>query len=71
MNFQQRGSHSGPKIVFQTITEVADYFRLHRATVYRLARNGRIPFFKIGSEYRFRRDKIEKWMTDRRILKDK
>ena len=54
-----------------TITEVADYFRLHRATVYKLARNGRIPFFKIGSDYRFRGDEIEKWMIDRQILKEK
>ena len=54
-----------------TITEVADYFRLHRATIYKLARDGRIPFFKIGTDYRFRRDEIEKWMADRQILKEK
>jgi excisionase family DNA binding protein len=54
-----------------TVTEVAEYFQLHRITVYKLVRNGRIPFFKIGSDYRFRRDEIEKWMTDRQLLKEK
>ena len=45
--------------------EVADYLHVSLATVHRLVRHGQIPAFKIGSEYRFYRDAIEKWMIDR------
>jgi excisionase family DNA binding protein len=47
-----------------TVAEVAQYFQVHTSTVYKLARNGQIPVFKIGADYRFYRDAIEKWTTD-------
>ena len=52
---------------FLTVAEVADYLHVSLATVHRLARHGLIPAFRIGSDYRFGRDEIEKWMTDRTI----
>jgi excisionase family DNA binding protein len=45
--------------------EVAEYLHVSLATVHRLVRHSQIPAFKIGSEYRFYRDAIEKWMIDR------
>jgi len=48
-----------------TATEVAEYVKVNRDTIYELAGKGQIPFFRIGIHLRFRRDAIEKWMTDR------
>jgi len=31
-----------------------------------MAREGLIPAFKVASDYSFKRDEIEKWMTDQR-----
>lgn len=45
-----------------TVTEVAEYLRIHRTTVYRLIKHGGIPYFKVGTDYRFRRDAIDDWM---------
>ena len=53
-----------------TVAEVAEYLQLHRDTLYKLLRKGQIPAFKIGGDYRFDRDAIEKWMN-RKILKEK
>jgi len=50
-----------------TIAEVAEYLQVHRSTIYRLVHKGQIPAFKIGSDYRFDRDAIEKWMADRQV----
>ena len=50
---------------FLTVAEVADYLQVSLPTVYRLARHGRIPAFRIGRDYRFGRDAIEKFVTDR------
>ena len=43
-----------------TIREVAEYLKLNEKTAYRLAADGKIPGFKVGGSWRFRRDAIEK-----------
>jgi excisionase family DNA binding protein len=43
-----------------TIKEVAEYLKLTEKTAYRLAAEGKIPGFKVGGSWRFRRDEIEK-----------
>ncbi len=48
-----------------TIDQVAELLHLHVMTVYRLAREGRVPGFKVGSRWRFRREVLESWMADR------
>jgi len=48
-----------------TLQEVADLLRVHPNTVYRRAREGTIPAFKIGSDWRFHRASIEEWMRAR------
>lgn len=52
--------HINPSIM--TVHEVADYLRLSDATVYQMARSGRIPVFHMGRVWRFKRAEIEKWM---------
>jgi excisionase family DNA binding protein len=48
-----------------TAAEVAEYLQVHKGTIYRIARIGKIPAFKIGDDWRFDRDAIEKWTTGR------
>ena len=48
-----------------TATEVAEYLKVNRETIYELAGKGQIPFFRIGIHLRFHRDAIENWTTDR------
>jgi len=47
------------------IEQVADLLHLHVMTVYRLAKGGKLPGFKVGGRWRFRRDAMESWMVDR------
>ena len=43
-----------------TIREVAEYLKINEKTAYRLAAEGKIPGFKVGGTWRFRKDVIEK-----------
>ena len=43
-----------------TIKEFAEFLKLTEKTAYRLAADGKIPGFKVGGSWRFRRDEIEK-----------
>jgi excisionase family DNA binding protein len=48
-----------------TVDEVAKYLTLHPLTVRRLARDGEIPAVKIGRQWRFKRDLLDRWLADR------
>jgi excisionase family DNA binding protein len=43
------------------VHDVASYLRLSEAKVYRLAKEGCVPSFRLGKSWRFRRDLIDEW----------
>ena len=45
-----------------TPNEIAKILRIHPFTVTRLAREGKIPAFKVGGIWRFREDAFEQWL---------
>lgn len=45
-----------------TIREVAEYLKINEKTAYRFAAEGKIPGFKVGGAWRFKRNDIEKWI---------
>jgi excisionase family DNA binding protein len=45
-----------------TIDELADYLRISRSTLYKLAQEGRIPCQKVGRHWRFRKQAIDRWL---------
>jgi excisionase family DNA binding protein len=47
-----------------TIQEVSEYLRVHRDTIYRLLRLKQIPGFRVGSDWRFDIDAIDRWRHD-------
>ncbi len=53
-----------PRLIM-TSSEVAHYLRVNQGTLYKLIRRGRIPAFKVGSDYRFDRNAIERLMINR------
>lgn len=46
-----------------TVREVAEYLRLSQAKVYRLAKEGNLPVFRIGKAWRFRKDLLDEWLV--------
>ena len=47
------------KIEFYTAEEVAEALRLHPYTVRRLCREKRVPAFKFGGQWRFKKEDID------------
>jgi len=41
---------------------LARYLRCHPSTIYRLLKRGQIPAFKIGSDWRFQKSVIDRWL---------
>jgi excisionase family DNA binding protein len=51
-----------------TIDELAYYLKMGRTKLYRMAQEGDIPAYKIGSQWRFDREEIDQWMKGLRPL---
>jgi excisionase family DNA binding protein len=47
-----------------TLEEVADYLRVHPSTIYRLLKKKQLPAFKVGSDWRFNLESIDKWRAE-------
>jgi excisionase family DNA binding protein len=48
-----------------TLEEAAEFLRIHPSTVYRLLKSHTIPAFKIGSDWRFNQESIQRWIEER------
>lgn len=44
-----------------TMKEVADYLKLNEKTACRLTSDGKLPAFKVGGSWRFRKSEIDEW----------
>ena len=55
------GEQQGENNTIMTVRDVAIYLRMSEAKVYRLAKEGNVPSFRLGKSWRFRRDLLEEW----------
>jgi excisionase family DNA binding protein len=46
-----------------TVREVAAYLRVHPSTIYRLLKQGKIPGFRVDSDWRFHVKTIDEWRS--------
>jgi excisionase family DNA binding protein len=47
---------------FLTTKEVAEYLRVNPYTVYRLVAQKKLPAFKVGAQWRFKRSVLNQWL---------
>jgi len=45
-----------------TITDLAEYLKLSKSTLYKLAQEGSVPGQKVGKHWRFHREVIDRWL---------
>ncbi len=50
-----------------TAKEVAEYLNIHPLTVHKYAREGKIPAFKIGTDWRFHKKYIQRWIKEKSV----
>jgi len=51
---------------WMTLEEVAQYLKVSKDSIYRLAQKGEIPASKIGNLWRFKKEEIDEWMRNKR-----
>jgi excisionase family DNA binding protein len=48
-----------------TLEETAEMLRVHPSTIYRLLKKKQLPAFRVGSDWRFNRESIDRWVLSR------
>ncbi len=51
-----------PNDNMMTVKELANYLKIAEKTAYRFASEGKVPGFKVGSAWRFRKSEIDNWI---------
>ena len=54
---------------YLTVEDVARRFGVNVTTIYRLVQQGKLPAFKVGSQWRFSDHRLEEWAADRERLR--
>src|SRR5579872_1804939 len=47
-----------------TAQELSTYLKITTTTIYKLAQQGEIPSFKVGSEWRFKKELVDRWLEN-------
>ncbi|HEB73965.1 MAG TPA: DNA-binding protein [Candidatus Desulfofervidus auxilii] len=50
-----------------TIKELAEYLQLEEHTIYKMARKGEIPAYKVAGQWRFKKEMIEEWLEQKLV----
>lgn len=61
---QMSGGSNFSMAEVMTSVEAAQYLKMHVKTVCRLAKEGKIPARKVGSEWRFMRSVLDGWLAE-------
>jgi excisionase family DNA binding protein len=48
-----------------TVKEVSAYLRVHPTMIYRLAGRGDLPGFRMGTDWRFNAEDIDRWRLEK------
>lgn len=49
---------------YLTVYELSKYLNIHKTTIYRMLKHGKLPGFRIGSDWRFSLEAIRQWQLD-------
>ena len=47
-----------------TVIEVSRYLNMHKITLYKMIHARKIPAFKIGGQWRFKRKMLDEWLAE-------
>ena len=46
-----------------TVQELSTYLRMKPVTIYKHAKAGKLPAFKVGASWRFKKSTIDRWIS--------
>lgn len=63
--------HSATQTTVLTIDDLAEYLKISKSTLYKLAQEGAVPGQKVGRHWRFHRDAVDQWLRNETAIKSR
>lgn len=60
----EEGGGRMPEDTVFTVQELATYLRMKPVTIYKHAKTGKLPCFKVGANWRFKKATIDRWIAE-------
>jgi len=54
-----------------TLEQIAEYLQMSTSSIYKMAQTGKIPAYKVGRQWRFKKEKIDSWVEKRKVIRQK
>ncbi len=54
-----------------TLEQIAEYLQMSISSIYKMAQSGKIPSYKVGRQWRFKKEEIDKWVEKRKVKRNK
>ena len=52
-----------------TLEQIAEYLQMSTSSVYKMAQKGKIPAYKVGRQWRFKKEEIDEWIRKQKSLR--
>ena len=52
-----------------TLEQIAGYLQMSTSSIYKMAQAGKIPSYKVGRQWRFKEEEIDKWVARNKFKK--
>lgn len=65
MDSKETVTNMEPQDKWLTIEELSGYLKMSHSKLYQMAQKGELPGSKIGTQWRFDRDRIDAWMNEK------
>lgn len=49
-----------------TLEQIAEYLQMSESSIYKMAQAGKIPAYKVGRQWRFKKEVIDRWVEKRK-----
>ena len=63
---EERSQMISNEVPILTVDEAAEYLRIPKSSLYKLAQDGKVPCQKVGKHWRFRKEAIDTWLSNSR-----
>jgi len=47
-----------------TLEQIAEYLQMSTSSIYKMAQKGKIPAYKVGRQWRFKKEEIDEWVRE-------
>jgi len=52
-----------------TLEQIAEYLQMSTSSIYKMAQKDKIPAYKVGRQWRFKKEAIDQWVEQGRLPK--